>query len=428
MSLKWIEMNRKVVVLSAFACDPNIPSEPSIGWAYLKTWINLAASEGGVEVLALMNERSKAATDSRLLEEDLDPEGCLQTVGVSLPRFLKFLENPYLTRLEYLAWSARARKYLKGLSSEDDVVLARHVTFASELLPTPISVLKDRALTVWGPVGSSGVADAFRIHPRHPQWRSHFVFQKLRDLVSRVQSRRIGAGVDIVLATSERLAADLQSTGISSQTFPNTRVDPALVDKVAENMQAIVPGDPHADSQLNLLCVGNLVYLKRFELAIATLADPRLKHARLDIVGKPAPGKENYLLRVAADLDVAERVAFRGQLSQDDVIRLMSTADVFIHPSTREGGSGVVGEATAVGVPVVCFRGTGAGVVLEYAGGHGVQVDVTKKTSVKALTDAIVKASRLKRSPALLWRGNRYQKMERSLLDMAVGRQGTPRS
>jgi len=165
--------------------------------------------------------------------------------------------------------------------------------------------------------------------------------------------------------------------------------------------------------------------LKRFELAIATLTDPRLKDARLEIIGKPAPGKKNYLLGVASELNVAGRVTFSGQLSQEQVIRSMIDADVLIHPSTREGGSGVVGEATAVGIPVVCFQGTGAAVVLEFAGAHGVQVDATGDSSTKRLSDAVIVASRLEHTPAVMWRNDRYSEKENELLDIALGQQGS---
>jgi glycosyltransferase involved in cell wall biosynthesis len=412
-------MTKKFVVLAAFACDPNIPSEPTIGWAYLRTWTTLAESSGDVTVLAVMNMRSKIATDLRLSEEGFNPYGVLQTVGIELPKALKFLKNPYLTRFEYLVWNFQTKRYLRALPLHYDIALARHVTFASELLPTPITALRERSYTVWGPVGSSGVAAAFRIRPRHPQWRSHFIFQKLRDAISRRQSRKIGKSVDHVLATSTALANDLQSVGIRSEAFPNTRLDSKFVD-------LIVNGAPDTDSTqvkagkhrpLQLLCVGNLVYLKRFELAIATLTDPRLRTARLRIIGKPAPGKENYLERIAVELNVQDRVEFVGQLPQEDVVRAMMRADALIHPSTREGGSGVVGEATAVGLPVVCFEGTGAAVVLDYAGGHGVEVNASSATSVSLLSDAVVAASRMPHNPAGVWRGDRYSEVEARLLD-----------
>jgi glycosyltransferase involved in cell wall biosynthesis len=414
-------MSKKTVVLAAFACDPNIPSEPTIGWSYLETWMNLAASHDDLEVLAVMNVRSKAATDARIISGGHASAPKVQVVGIELPRFLRFLENPYLTRAEYLAWNFYSRKYLKGLSPAREIVLARHVTFASELLPTPISVLRARAHTVWGPVGSSGVAEVFLIPPRHPRWRIQFAMQKVRDALSRIQSRRIARGVDQVLTTSPGLAADLAGVGVETAVFPNTRIESKFLDLIGDRRPMLDSTAANSnDGNLRLLCVGNLVYLKRFELAIATLTDPRMSTARLSIIGKPAPGKVNYLSKVAAELGVQDRVEFRGQLPQDEVVEAMLSADVLIHPSTREGGSGVVGEATAVGLPVVCFRGTGAAVVLEFSGAPGVQVDAKENQSVTPLTNAVLEAVALPRLSSKVWRTDRYFETESSLLIRAL--------
>ena len=48
--------------------------------------------------------------------------------------------------------------------------------------------------------------------------------------------------------------------------------------------------------------------------------------------------------------------------------RCAGRTSVLIHPSAREGASSIVGEATAAGLPVVCFAGTGAASVLDTAG------------------------------------------------------------
>ena len=409
-------MGKKLVVIAAFACDPNIPSEPAIGWAYLRTWAALGQTIPEVEVIALMNGRSKKATDAELSTMGLSPSETPQTVGLDVPDSLRFLQNPYLTRFEYLVWNVLARRYLKKLPPDQEIVLARHVTFASELLPTPISVLRDRAFTVWGPVGCSGAADAFRIHPRHSLWRYHFAQQKVRDVLSRIQSRRIGRGVDLVLTTSGGLADELASSGIPADAFPNTRVDPhflALINDRPMTDASIYP--ERSGRGLKLLCVGNLVYSKRFELAMATLTDPRLRDATLLIIGKASPGKGNYLRSMAASLNVQDRVEFAGHLPQQEVLEAMLGADVFIHPSSREGGSGVVGEATAVGVPVVCFKGTGSAAVLEYSGGHGVQVDASEGNSAAPLAEAVIAASYLGRRPASIWQADRYREAEAGL-------------
>lgn len=362
----------------------------------------------------------------RTLDADLSKT---EIVSVPLPSSLRFLESPYLTRFEYLVWCWQSRKVMRGLESNGDIVLARHVTFASELLPTPIAALSASCYKVWGPVGSSGDARIVLMRPRHRKWRTHLFVQKLRDVLSRTLSRQIAKTVDLVLTTSRTLSEDIESRGTRAEPFPNTRLDADLLRLIeADCAQSSTPGTLECrSSPIRILCVGNMIYLKRFELAIAALCDSRLHDATLTIAGKPAPGRPNYLAQVAQELGVSDRVYFAGQVPRTKIISMMQESSVVVHPSTREGGSGVVGEATAIGVPVVCFAGTGAAVVLDFAGGHGIKVDA-KVANNSSIADSIVATSSMPRRPAAVWSEDRYLAKETALLDhsLAARRFGQP--
>jgi glycosyltransferase involved in cell wall biosynthesis len=383
-----------------------------------------AIKEGNVEVVAFMNERSKIATDRRL--DELGVAEHVSTVGVQLPAILSFLTNPHLTRLEYLVWSRQTKRSLQELQATRGIVLARHVTFASELLPTPISVLFGKSRTVWGPVGSSGQADVVLAEPRHPKWRVQFALQRVRDVVSRIQSRKICRSVDLVLTTSHELAELVTEVGTDAIVFPNTTLDEKTRSAITslraracsdmgQSLGETVRGQP-----LTILCVGNLVYLKRFEIAINALRDQALASARLVIIGKPASGRENYLAPIAARLGVSERVRFLGYLPRTEVLRHMFSADVLFHPSTREAGSGVIGEATAVGLPVVCFAGTGASVVLDVAGTSGVKLQAGAHLTSAQIAQVIVRAAQMPRVYTSMWGHDRYRALECMLLRQAL--------
>jgi glycosyltransferase involved in cell wall biosynthesis len=415
-------VDKSVVAVTAFACDPNIPSEPTIGWEFLRSIMLAAANEGDVEVVAFMNERSKIATDERLAK--LGVERQVSTVGIKLPAILWFLKNPYLTRLEYLVWSHQTRRELQKLQSSRQVVLARHVTFASEILPTPISTLHGKCRTVWGPVGGLGQAGAVLVGPRHPRWRSQFALQRFRDVLSKIQSRNISRHVDVVLTTSRELADVIEDVGTSAIVFPNNTIDEELMSTInalradREDEQKSL-GDTQARS-MTILCVGHLIYRKRFEIAINALRDPLLATARLVIIGKPSPGQENYLAPIAAHLGVSERVQFLGQLSRAEVLSHMFSADVLFHPASREGSPGVIGEATAVGIPVVCFAGTGASVVLDAAGTSGAKLLASRRLTNSQVARVIVRTAEMPRIHTSMWGRARYDHLESSLLRKAL--------
>ncbi len=397
------------VVLTAFACDPRLPSEPTIGWEYLTTWLDIAEDED-LRLVVSMNERSRAASTERLRAEGRDTTR-LTIVAPVEHRVLRVLGDHRLTRLEHLVWGWRTPAAVRRVVGPEDVLLARHVTFASEILPPPITWLHGRALTVWGPVGSTGRADAYRHRPRPAHWRRRWLVQRLRDSLSTRCARRSARRIDETLVTSPSLAARLGSGGSRAVVFPNTR--PLTLDEDLPDHER----DP--GQGLRLLCVGNLVPLKRFELAVAALTRPSLGHARLRIVGKPAPGRGNDLADLAQALGVADRVEFLGQVERARVLAEMRSADVLVHLSAREGGSGVVGEATSVGLPVVVFEGTGADAVLTYAGAPGARIATGTQSDADAVAHAVLRAARQPRTPSTVWTSGRIDAMERSLLARA---------
>lgn len=396
----------QVIVVSAFACDPRLPSEPTIGWNFVNAISDAAEDLDNIRVLAFMNARS-AEISSQMWEGDLRT----RFVGVDLPKLLGFLKDSRLTRLEYLVWTFQVRRHLRRLSTTSKILFAHHVTFASELLPTPITSLGKETYKVWGPIGSSGNPNVYKITPRIGHWRFNFMVQTLRNIASTLMASLNSRNADLVLTTSRELSDLLKSRGVQTQVFPNTILDDALI----KELKSIPPAVKLAKRK-TILCVGNLVYLKRFELAIVALTDPLLQNTDLIIIGKPAEGKKNYLISIAEKLGVDSRVQFLGQVPRATVLAFMENADVLFHPSAREGGSGVVGEATTVGIPVVCFSGTGSAVVLRSASTSGIELETSTLPSPAKMASALFEAMKMPRKKTQQWTYARYVELASKLI------------
>jgi glycosyltransferase involved in cell wall biosynthesis len=112
--------------------------------------------------------------------------------------------------------------------------------------------------------------------------------------------------------------------------------------------------------KLELIFVGGLVPLKACDLALRAAA-PLLRGnlARFIIVGDGS--ERERLEQLARSLGIEKAVVFSGWLGHAEVLRHLRSADVFLFPSLRDNGAGVVFEALATGaVPVVAdFGGPG---------------------------------------------------------------------
>jgi glycosyltransferase involved in cell wall biosynthesis len=117
---------------------------------------------------------------------------------------------------------------------------------------------------------------------------------------------------------------------------------------------------PEGGGKLELIFVGGLVPRKACDLALRAAA-PLLRSdlAHFAVVGDGTERKR--LEDLTRSLGIEKAVTFYGWLSHAEVLKRMRSADVFVFPSVRDFGGGVVFEALAAGaVPVVVdFGGPG---------------------------------------------------------------------
>lgn len=146
-----------------------------------------------------------------------------------------------------------------------------------------------------------------------------------------------------------------------------------------------------AASRPRALFVGRLVPYKGCNIALEAMA-PLLREARLSftIVGD---GPERPALEAQArQLGLAAAVTFAGRVPPDEVARHYGEADLFVFPSLREFGGGVVLEAMAMGVVPIVIAYGGPGELVNRDSGVAVPMDepATLVTNVRAAVVALL--------------------------------------
>jgi glycosyltransferase involved in cell wall biosynthesis len=337
---KELQTRRKVLV-SAYACEPGLGSEPGIGW----NWVCQIARFSDTWVITRSNNR--AAIERRLAS---DPLPDTRFVYYDLPRWASFWKKGQRGfHLYYQLWQAGALGVAKRLHREIGFDLAHHVTLGAFWKPSFLALLG--VPFIWGPVGGGEstprtMRSGFHGAARFQEWLREAA-QTLGSLdpFVRMTARR----AQLVLATTGESAERVRRLGSRNITVLSHVGLPAGEIRRLSHVP-VREGRP-----FRALTIGRLLHWKGHEMAVRAFAQLRreVPDAEYWIVGS-GPEKRR-LTALVSDLGLADCVTFRGELPRGETLDCLASCDALLHPSLHDSGAWVVAEAMAAARPVVCL-------------------------------------------------------------------------
>lgn len=180
-----------------------------------------------------------------------------------------------------------------------------------------------------------------------------------QSLIGRLQLRIIKT-VDVIVAMSNQSKKEICDIGYPVRNIfmtPNGISIPDNIDIKRSN-----PSKP-----CKVIFVGRLDKQKNINSLLQLWAELQMDKSRsatLEICGSGP--LEDKLRHKVVELNISDKVIFRGQVS--DVYKYLSSADIFILPSSAEGNSNAVLEAMVTGLPIIS---TNVGGTLMQVGSQG---------------------------------------------------------
>ena len=270
--------------------------------------------------LRTISLRAPAENHWQVVEQDLGGVMTLRLAGW----------NPGLARL-------RAKSYLAGAD--------RLIGIYAETHGRPDIVHAQS--TLWGGVAAARMRDRLGIPFVITEHSSAFSRGALRSWEVPIAAAALREA-SAVLAVSDSLARRLR------EFAPGLAVD--VVPNVVDTTFFCPPPRGRPASPYVFLCVGGLVPIKRFDIAIRAFASAFADNPGVVLrIGGSGP-EASRLQRLAGQLGIAERVQFLGALSRVQVRDEMQHADAFVLSSSIETFGVVVVEAQSVGLPVIVTR------------------------------------------------------------------------
>lgn len=368
------------ILVCAYACRP--PGSPDfeggedlLGW---KLALQAARFSSVVVLTRPENQRSVEA------ELKTTPVRGLRFVYLDLPRPLHVMKRVQggLQFYAYL-WQWKALGVARRLHSQAPFALVHHLTYANDWMASPLGAFLPIPY-VRGPGGGAHRVPRAFFGGRGGRFAFvqtlRSIFQRLfrLDPAFRLGHERASA---LLLCTPESIEALPERWKGKATLFPVNGIDASTIN----------PPGSRGRNGLTVFTAGKLLTIKGFDLALRAFARASLPSgSRLRIAGD---GPERGTLeRLAADLGVRERVEFLGWLPHARVIDGMNESDLFLFPSLRDGGGGVVVEALATGLPVVCLELAGPGLHVTDECGIKVRPD-NPEAAVEGLARALERLS-----------------------------------
>ncbi|NEO88033.1 MAG: glycosyltransferase [Spirulina sp. SIO3F2] len=343
------------ILLSAFACEPELGSEEGVGW---NTAVETAKAN---EVWVLTRGFCQHSIDPYLARNPIPNLHFVYFEPFGWSEDWKGRQG--LLTLHYYLWQIWAYFVARQLHKKVQFDLARHVTYVRYWNPSFLSLLP--IPFVWGPVG--GGESAPRSFWQDFRWRGK-AYELLRDIArfcgehdpfTRLTARRSA----IALVTTEQSAERMRLMGGTAvQVCSEAALSQA--DIAALDALPLPPAKP-----IRFISVGRLLHWKAYHLAVKAFAAANLPDAEYWIFGN---GPENQALQdLAASLGVSNTVKFWGRVPRPVVMESLGKSHVLVHPSLHDSGGWTCLEGMAAGRPILCLN----------LGGPNMQI--TSETGIK---------------------------------------------
>ncbi len=347
--------NKKLKVLvCAYSClrDPDRRfrdgGEGVLGWNIAKQLARF------YQVSVLTHLGNKEAVRERMKKE---LNSNLEFYYFDLPKIFQFL-NRFTGGIQIYAylWQIKAYFVARKLHKKFHFDVFHHLTYANDWMASFIGAL----LTIPYIRGPGGGA-----HRVPKSFLSEFFFKDRLSQYLRSVGQWFFRHDPFFLISQARARAILVCNKESFEKIPKkwqgkTYLFPANgVSK--EDLDLLLKFEKKNYDKFKVLSAGKLLPIKGFSLAIKAfkIFSDKVSEAELEIVGD---GPElSRLKNLSQKLKIEDKIKFKKWMERNEFLKELTTCDIFLFPSLRDGGGQVVVEAMAAGKAVICLDLAGPG-------------------------------------------------------------------
>jgi glycosyltransferase involved in cell wall biosynthesis len=370
------------ILICAYAClkDPDQRfgngGEGVLGWNIVK---QLARFH---QVFVLTHSENRSVIEKSLEKE---PISNIKFYYLDLP-FLNFLQR-FSGGIQFYAylWQIKAYFFAKKLHQKFHFDVFHHLTYANDWMASFIGALLPIPY-IRGPGGGAhsvpkNFLSEFSFKDRLFQYLRSFCQWLFRhDPFFILGQKRAKA---ILVCNRESFGAIPKKWQNKTYLFPVNGIS-------KEDLNLLSKFEKKDNNNFKVLSAGKLLPIKGFSLAIKAfkIFSDKFPETEFEIIGD---GPELAPLKnLVSKLAIEDKVKFKNWLPRSEFLKELTSCDVFLFPSLRDGGGQVVVEAMAAQKPVICLDIAGPGFHINNDWGIKIKPDFPEK-AIKEMAEALEK-------------------------------------
>ena len=400
------------VLVNAYACSPNMGSEPGMGW----NWCMNLARHCELHIITEGEFRENIEKVLPTIAQGKNMHFYYLPVEDSI-RKMCWNQGDWRFYYYYRQWQKRALEKARELCKTYDFDVIHQLNMIGFREPGLLWKI-DGPKYVWGPIG--GLIDI----PVNYLWKDNKKQALKTALKKTISALQIRYSPNVRKAIGR---ADLLIGSTNEETDTIKRLYGKEVWQMNETCTTVTEQEHEhvfsSDGSFHIIWVGRFILTKQLGLALKTMALLKEKpQIRLHIVGTGED--EEHYKALAKDLGLNETCIWHGQVDNKEVQKMMLHSDLFFFTSIAEATSTVVLEAISNHLPVLCFDAFGFASIVDSHIGIKVPLS-TPEQSVKDFAEKIeylyhhreeltrMSANCQKRAEELTWENKARQMVER---------------
>jgi len=336
------------ILINAYACSPNMGSEPGMAW----NWCVNLAKHCELHIITEGEFRDRIEKILPTIEQNHNMHFYYNPVSEKVRRMC-WNQGDWRFYYYYKKWQKKTADIARVICKKEKIDILHQLNMIGFREPGYLwKVSQETGIPfVWGPVDAK---DSFPMsYARNASFKTKS-FLILKNAITKWQlkhNKRVRKAV-------ETAAIVLSASSNSVQSFRKYfNIESPLMNETGTLLLHTLKQQKEK-ATFDILWVGKADFRKQLSLAIKAVGNVCHHDLRLHIVG--SGDINNYMLE-AQKIGIADICIVHGSVSHDNVLELMKSADIFLFTSVAEGTPHVVLEAISVGLPILCFDTCGQG-------------------------------------------------------------------